>query len=581
MTNWHQLTDEQLGIEIGSVIRERVESEAPPAGVFLSIQDRLGSQDAVNPLVRVAGWIAPSNWRLPMFTGTVLKALAVIVVAIAIVGVLVFQGRDSEDEVAPAVEPTATPSAQIEPTATEDDEEFVDVMPTANSENETHGSGVIKAEQHFNNNDGLTWDGETLWTTSRDLGDMYRISTSGELLFKQRAAGIPTGSATDGENLWVTDNNTNSVIRFDFEGNEIERFNFTSPSGIEYRDDGLWVTTSNKISRLDLDGTKQFDIEGTKQFAIGDGRVFSAESDQLVIYDLAGEILSSTTIPLEIDGQVHRIRYGENSVWVITEAGLLLQYSEDGEETARWLLQDSIYTLSAEQGALWMQVSTTPGALDFRKVDGVRVDLVTGDSDTVIADVLDGEGLVADGKYFHLEYSGSLFIVEADTPGSRLDRSILGEPVADEPQHPDLDLEWVEPGVTAKSFPDGLKQGSEPLGRGEVEALWTEALSNSQISMTINNDLFHLKLCGSGRGLAVSDFGDERYVFDWEVKQSVAGGWSDAAMNLSHRSGVYHWNQSDFAQVVLKSDENGLVIDDGVPAFDGPVTIFDYPECPA
>ena len=42
MTDRRRLTDEQLGAELGSLIRGNVESVSPPSGTFLAIQDQLG-----------------------------------------------------------------------------------------------------------------------------------------------------------------------------------------------------------------------------------------------------------------------------------------------------------------------------------------------------------------------------------------------------------------------------------------------------------------------------------------------------------------------------------------------------------
>lgn len=121
MTDKHRMTDEQLGKELESLIRGNVESVAPPAGTFLSIQDRLGSQDADWSLSRLTGWIAPGNWGLPMFTGVFVKVAAVILVAVAIVAVLVFQGRDTDQGgIVPAADPTATVEPQLEITPTDE-----------------------------------------------------------------------------------------------------------------------------------------------------------------------------------------------------------------------------------------------------------------------------------------------------------------------------------------------------------------------------------------------------------------------------------------------------------------------------
>jgi len=109
MTALHLLTDEQLGNEIGLLIRDRVEPANPPAGVFLAIQDRLGSQEFDWSLSRLTGRLLPSEWRLPMFTGMIVKASAAVIVAIAIAAVLVFQGDDGDGSgTQQAAEPTAT-----------------------------------------------------------------------------------------------------------------------------------------------------------------------------------------------------------------------------------------------------------------------------------------------------------------------------------------------------------------------------------------------------------------------------------------------------------------------------------------
>jgi len=125
MTDKHRMTDEQLGKELESLISGNVESVTPPAGTFLAIQDRLGSQDTDWSPSRLIKKLVPGEWRLPMFTGMFIKATAVVVVAVAIVTVLVFQGRDTDqDEFVPAAEPTAT--VQVVPTST-----LVPVEPTA------------------------------------------------------------------------------------------------------------------------------------------------------------------------------------------------------------------------------------------------------------------------------------------------------------------------------------------------------------------------------------------------------------------------------------------------------------------
>ncbi len=109
MTNdKHRMTDEQLGKELESLISGNVESVTPPAGTFLAIQDRLGSQDPDWSPSRLIKKLVPGEWRLPMFTGMFVKAGAAVIVAIAIAAVLVFQGRDDDSGTQQAAEPTAT-----------------------------------------------------------------------------------------------------------------------------------------------------------------------------------------------------------------------------------------------------------------------------------------------------------------------------------------------------------------------------------------------------------------------------------------------------------------------------------------
>ncbi|MBT4126990.1 MAG: hypothetical protein HOE43_11425 [Chloroflexi bacterium] len=108
MTNdKHRMADEQLGKELESLISGNVESVSPPAGTFLAIQDRLGSQAADWSPSRLIKKLVPGEWRLPMFTGMIFKISAAVIVAVAVVAVVVFQGSDSEGT-QQAAEPTAT-----------------------------------------------------------------------------------------------------------------------------------------------------------------------------------------------------------------------------------------------------------------------------------------------------------------------------------------------------------------------------------------------------------------------------------------------------------------------------------------
>jgi hypothetical protein len=112
----HRITDEQLGKELESLISGNVESVTPPAGTFLAIQDRLGEQDTDWSPSRLIKKLLPGEWRLPMFTGMVTKVTAAIVIAVAIVGVLLFQGGDEEQgDVAPAADPAAVATPTAEP----------------------------------------------------------------------------------------------------------------------------------------------------------------------------------------------------------------------------------------------------------------------------------------------------------------------------------------------------------------------------------------------------------------------------------------------------------------------------------
>ena len=65
MTDKHRMNDEQLGKELESLISGHVGSVTPPAGTFLAIQDRLGSQDADRSLKRLIKKLVPGEWRLP------------------------------------------------------------------------------------------------------------------------------------------------------------------------------------------------------------------------------------------------------------------------------------------------------------------------------------------------------------------------------------------------------------------------------------------------------------------------------------------------------------------------------------
>ncbi|MEE8045494.1 MAG: hypothetical protein V3T49_01505, partial [Dehalococcoidia bacterium] len=67
MTDKHRMNDEQLGKELEFLISGHVESVSPPAGTFLAIQDRLGSQDTDWSPSRLIGKLVPGAWRLPMF----------------------------------------------------------------------------------------------------------------------------------------------------------------------------------------------------------------------------------------------------------------------------------------------------------------------------------------------------------------------------------------------------------------------------------------------------------------------------------------------------------------------------------
>ena len=136
MTDKHRMTDEQLGKELESLISGNVESATPPAGTFLAIQDRLGEQDADWSPSRLIRKLVPGEWRLPLFTGMFVKVGAAVVVALAVAAILVFQGRDSDQEnVVPADDPTPTPLVQIEPTATTVDQvDDEPIEPTATAE---------------------------------------------------------------------------------------------------------------------------------------------------------------------------------------------------------------------------------------------------------------------------------------------------------------------------------------------------------------------------------------------------------------------------------------------------------------
>lgn len=150
MTDKHRLTEELLGKEIGSLVSGRVESVSPPAGIFLAIQDRLGTQDTDWSPVRLIGKLVPGAWRLPVNTGRIVKITAGVIAAIVIASILVLQGSDSDQEdTQPAAEPTATvaplPTATSipEPTATQEPAE-----PTSTPEPvaETNAAGQTAEE---------------------------------------------------------------------------------------------------------------------------------------------------------------------------------------------------------------------------------------------------------------------------------------------------------------------------------------------------------------------------------------------------------------------------------------------------
>jgi len=118
MTDRRRLTDEQLGAEIGSLIRGNVESVSPPSGTFLAIQDQLGDQDRNLSPKRLLQVLPTGSWRIPVQTGMFVKIAAALVVAVAIVSAIVWQGRDTDqDQPQPATESTAT--AVPEATASE------------------------------------------------------------------------------------------------------------------------------------------------------------------------------------------------------------------------------------------------------------------------------------------------------------------------------------------------------------------------------------------------------------------------------------------------------------------------------
>ncbi|MEM2875303.1 MAG: hypothetical protein QW567_04725, partial [Candidatus Hadarchaeales archaeon] len=62
----------------------------------------------------------------------------------------------------------------------------------------------------------LTWDGENLWLVEEYHNKIFKLDTSGKVLFSFSSTYWPYGLAWDGENLWASDFLSGDVIKEPF-----------------------------------------------------------------------------------------------------------------------------------------------------------------------------------------------------------------------------------------------------------------------------------------------------------------------------------------------------------------------------
>ncbi len=167
------------------------------------------------------------------------------------------------------------------------------------------------------------------------------------------------------------------------------------------------------------------------------------------------------------------------------------------------------------------------------------------------------------------------------TPIATPTASPTPQPAATATPVPGLDdVEWPESGMIERPFPEELKPGSEPMGRTEVEAMWTEFLADTAVTHFVGiGTPLDMRMCASGRGRADSSDTRQRFVYDWSIRQSPAGRWYEALIRFANPTGEFVGTANDVVQINLTSSDQGL-LHVGLTGEESIIKVYEYPECP-
>lgn len=174
---------------------------------------------------------------------------------------------------------------------------------------------------------GVEWDGSFLWVATPG-GELYKITTEGEVITSVQIGLFNTGLTWDGSNLWYSSIDT--VLKISAQGEVLGRFDFPQMqgaikwiTGLAWDGSALWMIDreDQTINKLDSEGIiiETINIPGDWFLLDGleyDGSHFwaiDAETNTLLKLSKAGIIVSSFYLPGTVSTD---LAYAEGYFWI-------------------------------------------------------------------------------------------------------------------------------------------------------------------------------------------------------------------------------------------------------------------------
>jgi sugar lactone lactonase YvrE len=180
--------------------------------------------------------------------------------------------------------------------------------------------------------DGITFDGQSLWLSSRWPATLYSLSITGDVLKSFPApSDYPFGLAFDGQFLWLADG-TDRIFKLTPDGANLGHFDVPTdfPGGITWDGRNLWLTEyqGRRLHTYSIDATlscasgsailvDSMDTPGGGSWGLawnGSELLVANTKDSLYVFRRNGVVLRSYSLPVV---EVSDLTWDGQAIWIV------------------------------------------------------------------------------------------------------------------------------------------------------------------------------------------------------------------------------------------------------------------------